>query len=519
VSVTVYEKQYNLSASSTNVSEGETFTITLNTLYVPDGSQVGYTISGVTAEEISVPLTGNLTVTGDTATIDITVSPDVITGEADKTLVFSLDVGIAIFVTVKDATPAYLVESDVSSVNEGGTVTFTLTTSFVDDDTLVPYTITGIQASDLVENTLTGNFTVAGGTATAVYNIVEDFTTENTETMTLALDNGVSEVDVTVFDTSVPTYTLTTSAAGVLEGESFTITLTTQGVADSTQVPYTVTGINAADLTVGSLTGNFTIVNNEATATFTTNDDGVLEGPETFTLTLDNVPESIDVLVQEVIPADPYWADTRLLMSFDEQDTQSLIDKTGKHTTIYSNPIDGAELSTTEKAFGVSSLSITGPANHIWIPISSADAFGAGDFTIELWANIGTPADSNRDYIIFTGEGNRYSMAIESDRTISMSVYTTLKGKTSIPLPNGEWSHIAVSRSGTNVKIFINGVEGASYSDNTTYDAGSWYIGTASYSGGSNSGCIGLIDELRITKGVARYTTDFAVPVYPFSDF
>ena len=83
-----------------------------------------------------------------------------------------------------------------------------------------------------------------------------------------------------------PTYTLNRSAASVNEGGSFTITLTTTNIANGTTIGYNVTGIQQADLSSGSTTGNFTISSNTASVGFTVAADSLTEGPETFSLQL-----------------------------------------------------------------------------------------------------------------------------------------------------------------------------------------------------------------------------------------
>lgn len=96
-----------------------------------------------------------------------------------------------------------------------------------------------------------------------------------------------------------PNYLLQSNYTTVNEGTTFVITLTTTLVANNTSVAYTVTGIDAADLTVGSLTGNFVIQNNTATASFTVKNDLSLEGSESFTLTLQGINSSVIVLIED----------------------------------------------------------------------------------------------------------------------------------------------------------------------------------------------------------------------------
>ena len=84
----------------------------------------------------------------------------------------------------------------------------------------------------------------------------------------------------------------------VTEGESFVITLATANVNASTNVAYTITGVTSADIGNASLTGNF-VVGTTDSITFTATSDGLTEGGETFTLTLDNSEDAISISFEE----------------------------------------------------------------------------------------------------------------------------------------------------------------------------------------------------------------------------
>lgn len=206
------------------------------------------------------------------------------------------------FVTLTSvATPQYTLSSDTTAVNEGDSVTFTLTTTHISDGTTIAYTITGIDQADLAVGNLTGTFNITNNTGTQTFTLANDATTEGTENMTLALDNGLASADVVVVtDTSLdPTYTLSADNTTINEGDTVTITLTTTDITDGTELAYTVTGVDADDLSAGSLTGNFTINNNTGTAVFTLAEDESTEGDETLTLTLDNGEGSIAITITD----------------------------------------------------------------------------------------------------------------------------------------------------------------------------------------------------------------------------
>ena len=100
-------------------------------------------------------------------------------------------------------TPTYVISTvPQSSVNEGGTITYTLTTTNVSNSTAVPYTITGVTTSDLDGQPLTGNFIVQNNTASLSIGITGDNLTEGAEQITLTLNNGAATRTLQINDTS-----------------------------------------------------------------------------------------------------------------------------------------------------------------------------------------------------------------------------------------------------------------------------------------------------------------------------
>ena len=301
---------YALTVDTNAVNEGGSFTVTLTTTNISTGTAIPYTISGVSSADIGdEQLSGLLTISNNTATKTFTVTED-LTTEGTETFTLSLtNISESVVVTIGDTstTPVQSYTLDlggVANINEGSDLTVTLTTVNVPDDTTVPYTIsgTGITTADIGGNALTGNFTVTSNTATLILPITSDAATEGLETMTIALDNGESSVNVNINDTSVSgavSYTLSSSAAAVNEGDSVTITLTTTNVDDATSVAYTITGVTSADIGGESLTGNFTINSNTANLVLTLANDVTTEGTETLNIALNNGQDNIDITIND----------------------------------------------------------------------------------------------------------------------------------------------------------------------------------------------------------------------------
>ena len=200
--------------------------------------------------------------------------------------------------------PTYTLSRSTSSVNEGGSFNITLITTNVNAGTVVPFTITGVQSADIGGANLTGNF-IVGTTETFTYPVSADLSSEGTETFTMTLDGKTTSAAVTINDTSQTpaiTYQLSSNLSNVDEGDTFRVTLATTNVTAGTQINYTVTGIDANDLTTGSLTGTF-VVGTTDFFDFTLASDVTTEGAESFNMALDNGEAQVQVSVADTSQA------------------------------------------------------------------------------------------------------------------------------------------------------------------------------------------------------------------------
>lgn len=176
--------------------------------------------------------------------------------------------------------------------------------------------------------------------------------------------------------------------------------------------------------------------------------------------------------------------------------------------------VGNAQISTSVKKFGTGSMYFDGSGDYLAIPFSDQMKFGTGDFTIEFW--IYPTADSG-DWFPVSSIGNlgfffgrRSSGGWGYGITGSAWEYSSGTNPTL-----NTWQHVAISRSGTSIRIFVNGTQVG-----TTQTSGSDYSlatgGTSIGSQGANYYVTGYMDEVRITKGVARYTANFTAPTAPF---
>ena len=146
--------------------------------------------------------------------------------------------------------------------------------------------------------------------------------------------------------------------------------------------------------------------------------------------------------------------------------------------------------------------------------VNSAFEFGTGDFTVECWVNpSATPADAYIwDFRPTSNNGAWPSLDMQSSKFVYVANAAVRITGTTVPVV-GQWYHVAISRSGTSTRMFVNGVqEGSTYTDSTNYvvASGRPYIGTDGF--GNTFPFTGYISNFRILKGTAAYTTTFTPP-------
>lgn len=148
-------------------------------------------------------------------------------------------------------------------------------------------------------------------------------------------------------------------------------------------------------------------------------------------------------------------------------------------------------------------------------------AFGTGDFTIEMFVYHNTRG--TYDYLIDGRNSGQtsgpwgLSYGYSSGTTLQFASSAGLAIAAPSNPPLHKWFHVAVARSGTSLKMFIDGVAVASATNSTDFSTQPTisYIGTR-YS--TEHSFDGFISNLRVVKGTALYTSDFTVPTEPLTN-
>lgn len=205
---------------------------------------------------------------------------------------------------------------------------------------------------------------------------------------------------------------------------------------------------------------------------------------------------------------DPHWANVVSLLHFDGSDgSTTFVDEKGK---TWSAGAD-AKLSTTNPKFGSACLTLDGVGDYITAGSHADFAFGTGDFTIEGWFRIEGDTGANQFLFVF---GPNYGVY----RSNSNGLLAVWNGSTNVTAPAGSmgigaYEHIAMSRNGSTLRLFKGGSLLGSTSDSTNFTAAAIYL---SFYPSLSRWVNGRVDDFRVTKGIARYTSNFTPPTSPF---
>ena len=169
--------------------------------------------------------------------------------------------------------------------------------------------------------------------------------------------------------------------------------------------------------------------------------------------------------------------------------------------------------------FGSTSMYFDGTGDYVSLPYNAADNYGVGDLTIECWFYPNGTQGSGANFFSYTN-GSAYGLIVHSNLTAYPNVVTMwcdtygagpfITGNTI--LNKNTWYHFALTRSSGVWRMFINGIlQGSTYTNAATPDRGyDLRIGGDNNSAGR--AFTGHIQDFRITRGVARYTSNFTIP-------
>ena len=222
------------------------------------------------------------------------------------------------------------------------------------------------------------------------------------------------------------------------------------------------------------------------------------------------------------IGSDPYFEYNSLLLKAigtDSQQNLTYLDSSSNNFAITKFGVAAhvqGTFSPFAKEEGNWSAYFDGTGDYLSNASAAAANFGTGDFTFECWVYFTNMALDNY-YQVFTTSNSTGGFQIYKNAGSSNIVWDINSTSTNLIATNivaNRWYHIAVTRSGSTVRTFLDGVLTYTYTNSFNFTITGAYIGAfptgVSY-------FPGYISNLRIVKGTAVYTSEFTPSTEPLT--
>ena len=224
---------------------------------------------------------------------------------------------------------------------------------------------------------------------------------------------------------------------------------------------------------------------------------------------------------QQPVPLDPSRSNVSLLLHGNGTNGSTTItDNSPSPKTV--TAVGNAQISTAiVNQFGSSTgvIAFDGTGDRLSTNIISV--IGTDDFTIEGWIYVNN-LSSLRSFVCLGDDIAANGLLIAITSSGRLGVYgqnLALLIGTTQTISASTWAHVACTRASGAMRIFVNGAQDGNVVNTRTYSDTALLVGAELYGGIVSAELNGYIDDLRITKGVARYTASFTPPTAPFPDF
>ena len=211
-------------------------------------------------------------------------------------------------------------------------------------------------------------------------------------------------------------------------------------------------------------------------------------------------------------PTSPLTAvtNTELLLNFQDA---GIYDRTGISNL---DAVGNVQIDTNNKKYGTGSLEFDGAGDYLVYNLSNINDFGSGDFTVECWFYLN--GTGTQRLVSARDNNNGLNLGVNSSTKLSTYYGNGTSAITGATISTGAWNHVALVRYSGTATLYLNGVSQGSVSwASKTFDSTQYRIGNSL--DGRNETLNGYIDDLRITNGVARYTSNFTPPTAELPKF
>jgi len=213
---------------------------------------------------------------------------------------------------------------------------------------------------------------------------------------------------------------------------------------------------------------------------------------------------------------DPYFSSVSLLLHMDGTNGSTTF--TDNSSNSYAITKYGtAAVSTTQSKYGGASGYFDGSGARLGLSSTAID-FGTGDFTAECWIYLNaSPVTAGQimgKHVY--GSSASWLFQINSSRILSFLWNNGVNIlSTGTVLSLSQWQHIAVARSGSTIRIFVDGTQVASSAISYTFASSTEFTVGSSANDNASARLNANFDDIRLTK-TARYTSAFTPPTAAF---
>lgn len=327
-------------------------------------------------------------------------------------------------------------------------------------------------------------------------------------------DGGTAiRVNGITFSTT-PTWTTESPLSGSAD-EAISIQLAATGaatfsVASGSSIP---AGVSLSSS--GLLTGTVTGISQETAYNFTilATDTELQDSPKAFTI--------------NISVGDPYFKNTTLLLSgngTNNANNNTFIDSSSNNLTITKPGVANTSQGTFSPYGANWSNYFDGNGDYLTVASNAAFALGTGDFTVEFWFNVQGAGDNPFQFPIQSRDGTNTGFGAQYNRANgSISFFTDGAAAINIAsnsgvIADGNWYHYAATRSGTTVRLFLNGTQVASATSAENINAtGPLYISRRYVGDPALHYFNGYLSNMRLLKGTALYTSNFTPSTTPLT--
>ena len=176
-----------------------------------------------------------------------------------------------------------------------------------------------------------------------------------------------------------------------------------------------------------------------------------------------------------------------------------------------------SQLDTAQKKFGTASILLDGTEDNVKVPDDEDFGFGTANWCLEAFIRPGSVSGIQRIFDLRDNSATDTAPTMYlNGTTLHYAVGNTsqISGGT---LATGTFYHVAVARNGGTTKLFLDGTELGTYTDSNDYGTTTPVVIGSDYQASPTEAFNGHVDEVRISKGAARFTAGFTPTTSEYS--